>query len=80
MNWTSYNDLEFVPVFLDELITQYENATIYKLASVACGQSIQCLFDSLATMDVSIGLATRKTSFVLEDDAQWLGSIISSNP
>ncbi|KAJ8035710.1 Mucin-like protein [Holothuria leucospilota] len=74
MNWTSYNDLDFVPVFLDELVTQYENATIYKLASVACGENIQCLFDSLATMDVSIGLGTRKTSFVLEDDAQWLAN------
>lgn len=73
MTWNDYNDVEFIPSFLDELIGSYENKTLYRLASEVCGTDIQCLFDSLAMRDVSIGLSTKRTGFVLQDDAQWLG-------
>ncbi|PIK46326.1 putative fibrillin-1 [Apostichopus japonicus] len=74
MTWNDYNDVEFIPSFLDELIGSYENQTLYSLASEVCGTDIQCLFDSLAMRDVSIGLSTKRTGFVLQDDAQWLAN------
>lgn len=77
--WSDFNDRDFVPSFLDDLVKTFENGTLYKLATELCGNSIQCLFDSLALQDVSVGLSTKRTGYVLEDDAQLLGNVFISN-
>ncbi|XP_038045729.1 uncharacterized protein LOC119720211 isoform X2 [Patiria miniata] len=58
--WADYNNLTFVPLFLDELIAEAERDDPTFLAEVrsTCGDNSMCLFDSLATKDTAVGMAT----------------------
>ena len=56
-NWTTTNDLNFRPQFLDDLL---QNATESERqeAKTLCGDNKMCLFDKLATGDDAIGAQT----------------------
>ncbi|XP_022101062.1 uncharacterized protein LOC110984828 [Acanthaster planci] len=58
--WADYNNLTFIPLFLDELIAEAERDDPTFLAEIrsSCGDNDMCLFDSLATKNMDIGMAT----------------------
>ena len=71
--WDDFNDLDFVPVFFDELLTEFGNNTLYTAAQLICVGNQQCIFDTLATENVFIGANTKITEESLQYDAQSLG-------
>ena len=73
MTWADFNDLDFVPVFFDELLTEFGNNTLYTAAQLICVGNQQCIFDTLATENVFIGANTKITEESLQYDAQSLG-------
>lgn len=72
ITWFDLNDFGFMPVFFDELLLQYENNSLLFEAEMVCDGDETCLFDALASKSISVGLGTRKTNSILQDDAQGL--------
>ncbi|XP_071482117.1 uncharacterized protein [Diadema antillarum] len=72
LTWAAFNNASFTPVFLDELIAETEmtNSTLLALARASCGDSEECLFDTLATKDQNVGLSTKQTeeNFIINND------------
>ena len=70
-SWDDYNDPDFVPPFLDQLLA---NATEEKRAEVLalCGDNRECQFDSLA-VGTEFGAATTATSNAREEQQATLG-------
>ncbi|XP_038046672.1 mucin-like protein [Patiria miniata] len=56
-SWDNMNDLSFQPKFLEDLLNSVDAETRQKVEEV-CGESRECLYDSLALNDTSIGMAT----------------------
>ncbi|XP_071487672.1 uncharacterized protein [Diadema antillarum] len=69
-SWSDYNDPDFRPPFLDELLTAADPAT-RAAALEACGDDRECLFDYLA-VGRSFGLNTMATAEVNEINQQRL--------
>ena len=65
-NHTSYFDMEYAPIFLDQDNLVFDNATLGQQARDVCGDNKQCLFDIYTTGKVSIGEASKQAveSFV----------------
>ena len=59
-NHSSYFDVGYVPIFLDQDDLVFENVTLGKKARDVCGDNKQCLFDIYTTGKVSIGLASMR--------------------
>ncbi|PIK34386.1 putative fibrillin-1 [Apostichopus japonicus] len=74
ITWFDLNDFGFMPVFFDELLLQYENNSLLFDAEMVCDGDETCLFDALATKSISVGLGTRRTNSILQDDAQGLSN------
>ncbi|XP_053930529.1 mucin-4 isoform X3 [Cuculus canorus] len=49
--------MNFTPIFLSQL--RQENESQYQLAALQCHGSKECIYDSLSTGDVALGLATQ---------------------
>ena len=66
-NHASYFDVDYVPIFLDDVELVFNNATLGQQAQVVCGGSKQCLFDIYTTGKVSIGSASKQAveSYIL---------------
>ena len=75
MSWSDYNDPDFVPKFLDELIEKFENEDPDYLNKIRsnCGDDQECLFDSLATEREEIGLLTKNSSTQIKQQQTDLG-------
>ena len=73
LSWSSYQDFAFQPVFLGDLLVNFDNSTFLNDTYMVCGDDQQCLFDALATRNLMVGENTRRTGLSLEDDAQALG-------
>lgn len=65
-NHSSYFDVGYVPIFLDQDDLVFDNATLGQQAHDVCGDNKQCLFDIHSTGKVSIGEASKQAveSFV----------------
>ena len=55
---SSYFDVGYVPIFLDQDDLVFDNVTLGEQARDVCGDNKQCLFDIYTTGKVSIGLAS----------------------
>ncbi|XP_033122076.1 uncharacterized protein LOC117121084 [Anneissia japonica] len=73
-SYSSFSDLTFMPVFLDDIIrTAKETDTeLYNNAVQVCGTNKECLFDALATKDTNIGANTLLTDQVIIEDVNTL--------
>ncbi|XP_072047055.1 uncharacterized protein [Amphiura filiformis] len=61
-DWDTYNDVMYVPKFLDELLQQYANTPFLQRVYAVCGmKNRECLFDALATNSTEIGASTAQT-------------------
>ncbi|XP_070536985.1 mucin-like protein [Ptychodera flava] len=69
-SWDDYNDLEFVPLFIDET----ESNEYEELAREVCGSHRDCMYDVIATGDAAIGEATLATSTNFQEDAHDLAN------
>uniref|UniRef100_A0A8C3KPT3 MUC4 protein n=1 Tax=Calidris pygmaea TaxID=425635 RepID=A0A8C3KPT3_9CHAR len=63
--------MNFTPIFLSRL--RQENESQYQLAALQCHGSKECIYDSLSTGDVALGLATQS----LTDDFQQKKTALS---
>ncbi|XP_077993986.1 uncharacterized protein LOC144447778 [Glandiceps talaboti] len=70
-SWNSYNNNDFVPIFLDE-ITQNSEQSLVMMAEQVCGENVQCFYDTLATRNPIIGEATKVTSQQFNIDVEDL--------
>lgn len=59
-NHSSYFDVGYVPIFLDQDDLVFDNVTLGEQARDVCGDNKQCLFDIYTTGKVSIGLASMR--------------------
>ncbi|KAL9985251.1 hypothetical protein ACROYT_G007629 [Oculina patagonica] len=59
-NHTTYFDVGYVPIFLDQDNLVFDNATLGQQARDVCGDNKQCLFDIYTTEKVSIGEASKQ--------------------
>ncbi|XP_014801272.1 PREDICTED: mucin-4 [Calidris pugnax] len=66
--------MNFTPIFLSRL--RQENESQYQLAVSQCHGSKECIYDSLSTGDVALGLATQS----LTDDFQQKKTALNSFP
>ena len=71
-NWDDYNDPDYVPPFLDQLLA---NATEEKRAEVLalCGDNLECQFDSLA-VGAEFGAESTTTANDRVDQQQTIGT------
>ena len=71
-SWHTFNNLEFAPVFLEDL---ENNALPIDLAEARelCGDNKECLFDTLVTKNAKIGKATLDKEQVLQQESDMLG-------
>ncbi|XP_022108947.1 uncharacterized protein LOC110989112 isoform X1 [Acanthaster planci] len=58
-SWDKINDLSFRPKFLEDLLDSIDDEQRQKLEEV-CGDSRQCLYDSLVMNDTTIGQTTKE--------------------
>ncbi|XP_033120224.1 uncharacterized protein LOC117119508 isoform X1 [Anneissia japonica] len=70
--YSDINDLQFVPMFTDELISEADNEFLQNVQE-ACGTSKECLYDALVTKNIAIGISTKETNDVFEEDEMILG-------
>ncbi|XP_078360277.1 sushi domain-containing protein 2-like isoform X2 [Oculina patagonica] len=63
---STYFNVGYVPIFLDQGNLEFDNATLGQQARDVCGDNKQCLFDIYTTGKVSIGEASKQAvkSFV----------------
>lgn len=57
---SSYFDVQYVPVFLDQDDLEFADVRLGQQARDVCGDNKQCLFDIYTTRKVSIGLASKQ--------------------
>ena len=55
---SSYFDVGYLPIFLDQDDLVFDNVSLGEQARVVCGDNKQCLFDVYTTGKVNIGLAS----------------------
>lgn len=55
------------------------NDTMKRLIQEACGSDVACMYDFVATDDVSIGIATKKTGENFVNNSNALGKNIVEN-
>ena len=72
--WADYNNLTFIPLFLDELIRD-ANQTFLEESRQMCGDNSICLFDALATQDLAVGQSTMSKDAENQENAKQLGEI-----
>ncbi|XP_071940998.1 mucin-like protein [Antedon mediterranea] len=77
-SWNHFNDIHFVPVFLDELNTS-SNSTVNSFgfsntnaAQDICGTDLSCQYDVLATGDENLAKNTKETNSNNKDAAEKL--------
>ncbi|XP_022099124.1 mucin-4-like isoform X5 [Acanthaster planci] len=56
-SWAELNDLTFIPKFLDDLINEADTVSL-QTARDTCGQNKVCLYDTLATGNEAVGMAS----------------------
>ncbi|XP_072020294.1 uncharacterized protein [Amphiura filiformis] len=67
-DWDTYNDKDYVPKFLDELLVIYDGTEFLAQAYEVCGmENTECLFDALATNSTEIGANTAKTDEMFQE-------------
>ncbi|NXX99345.1 MUC4 protein, partial [Centropus bengalensis] len=66
--------MNFTPIFLSQL--RQENESQYQLAALQCHGSKECIYDSLSTGDVALGLATQS----LAADFQQKKTLLNAFP
>ena len=59
-NHSSYSDVGYVPIFLNQDNLVFNNPTLRQQARDVCGDNKQCLFDIHTTGKVSIGEASKQ--------------------
>ncbi|XP_077993149.1 uncharacterized protein LOC144447117 [Glandiceps talaboti] len=69
--WEDFNDLEFVPLFTEDL---EEDKDRVRLAENTCGADTECYYDVLATGNAALGTATLSTSAAFQQDADDLAN------
>ncbi|XP_077993148.1 uncharacterized protein LOC144447116 [Glandiceps talaboti] len=69
--WEDFNDLEFVPLFTEDLEEDGERVL---LAEETCGADTECYYDVLATGNAALGTATMSTSAAFQQDADDLAN------
>ena len=57
---SSYFDVGYVPIFLDQDDLVFDNSSLEEQARDVCGDNKQCLFDIYTTGKVSIGMASKQ--------------------
>ena len=75
-SWDFLNNLTFIPLFLEDLIQKYEGTSLYADALEECGSDRVCLFDTLATTDLSFGANTKATNDNNNENAEQLGKLL----
>ncbi|XP_033100756.1 G surface protein, allelic form 156-like [Anneissia japonica] len=73
-SWNTLNNLTFVPVFLEDLIEENEGTALYNEAIQECGDDRMCLFDALATSDISFGVNTMEINNNNNENADELAN------
>ncbi|XP_077861433.1 uncharacterized protein LOC100372549 [Saccoglossus kowalevskii] len=73
-SWELFNYPDFIPYFLDELINRFEekDQDFLNMTRTACENNIDCVYDTLATRAMEIGLYTKTKSTVFEESAAQL--------
>ena len=59
-NHSSYFDVGYLPIFLDQDDLVFDNVSLGEQARDVCGDNKQCLFDVYTTGKVNIGLASMR--------------------
>jgi len=62
----TFKNVSFKPLFLDSIF-------INESIRIACGNDFSCIYDAIATGDISVGLASKQTSENLQNDSKILG-------
>ena len=74
--WETVNiHADYEPIFLSDLIKRYENDPFLDQANKTCDGDKECLFDSLATYDESVGLASKQSSETFVEQEGQLGML-----
>ncbi|XP_077865608.1 mucin-like protein [Saccoglossus kowalevskii] len=73
-SWELFNYPDFTPYFIDELIDKFEekDKDFLNMTRTACDNNIDCVYDTLATRAMEIGLYTKTKSTVFEESAAQL--------
>ncbi|XP_071941000.1 uncharacterized protein [Antedon mediterranea] len=69
--WNTYNNVQFVPVFLDDLMSSMEIGSQANFTDI-CGEDVSCLYDGLVTGNMDIAMNTKTTNDVNKDTADKL--------
>ena len=76
--WESVNiHAEYEPKFLSDLIKIYENDPFLDQVNKTCDGDQECLFDSLATYDENVGLASKQSSETFVEQEGQLGMLLT---
>lgn len=70
--------MNFTPIFLSQL--RQQNESQYQLAASQCRGSKVCIYDSLSTGDLALGLATQSLADDLQEKTTVLSKWCSSSP
>ncbi|XP_078349239.1 mucin-like protein [Oculina patagonica] len=70
-NVSTFSNVSFVPIFLDENIT-FASEALRKEAAAVCQGDVNCLFDIASTGDTSVGESTKQVSVQLESENEEL--------
>lgn len=70
--------MNFTPIFLSQL--RQENESQYQLAVSRCRGSKECIYDSLSTGDVALGLATQSLTADFQQKKTVLSKWSRSSP
>ncbi|KAL9953601.1 hypothetical protein ACROYT_G041044 [Oculina patagonica] len=70
-NISTFSNVSFVPIFLDENIT-FASEALRKEAEAVCQGDVNCLFDIASTGDTSVGESTKQVSVQLESENEEL--------
>lgn len=70
--------MNFTPIFLSRL--RQENESQYQLAASQCHGSKECIYDSLSTGDMALGLATQTLAADFQQKKTVLSKQIKSSP
>ncbi|XP_022108963.1 uncharacterized protein LOC110989125 [Acanthaster planci] len=60
-SWDNMNNLTFRPQFLEDLLASLDDEQLERIKAV-CGESRECLYDSLVLNDTTIGMATKQVN------------------
>lgn len=70
--------MNFTPIFLSRL--RQENESEYQLAASQCHGSKECIYDSLSTGDMALGLATQSLAADFQQKKTVLSKWSRSSP